>query len=86
MGGQTVEGMRGGETGDVARQGEAVCSLSKSRKKFGPCARSVQVRTFKRFPIWFLKEKEKKLQIQHMYTQSHTVTQMYYIIGSYCLN
>lgn len=35
-------------------------SLSKSRKKFGPCSSSVQVSTFNRFPIWFLQERKKK--------------------------
>lgn len=35
-------------------------SLSKSRKKFGPCSNSVQVSTFNRFPIWFLQEREKR--------------------------
>lgn len=38
------------------------CSLSKSRKKFGPCSSSVQVRTFNRFPIWFLQDREGKKQ------------------------
>lgn len=35
-------------------------SLSKSRKKFGPCSSSVQVSTFNRFPIWLLQEREKE--------------------------
>lgn len=38
---------------------EKLRSLSKSRKKFGPCSSSVQVSTFNRFPIWFLQEREK---------------------------
>lgn len=37
-----------------------LCSLSKSRKKFGPCSSSVQVSTFNRFPIWFLQERKEK--------------------------
>lgn len=37
-----------------------ISSLSKSRKKFGPCSSSVQVSTFNRFPIWFLQERKKK--------------------------
>lgn len=35
-------------------------SLSKSRKKFGPCSSSVQVSNFNRFPIWRLQERKEK--------------------------
>lgn len=48
----------GKSDGHQARQ--KLCSLSKSRKKFGPWSNSVQVSTFNRFPIWFLKEKSEK--------------------------
>lgn len=39
---------------------QKLCSLSKSRKKFGPCSSSVQVSTFNRFPIWILEEKKRE--------------------------
>lgn len=51
--------MKGGEEAGKEKDRQKLCSLSKSRKKFGPCSSSVQVSTFNRFPIWFLQERNK---------------------------
>lgn len=39
---------------------QKLCSLSKSRKKFGPWSSSVQVSTFNRFPIGFWNRKARR--------------------------